>query len=87
MVDRANGYDLEKPGATRIGYIRFNVGGETPGKYRIYVYEPFNDPRGMFDNESTGNGRGRGWTCVAGPGDEDAIRYVISVLESSYDQK
>ena len=28
-----------------------------------------------------------GWTCLVGPGNEEDIRYVVGVLESSYDQK
>lgn len=41
----------------------------------------------MFENDTTGGQGRRGWTCVVDPDDKEAIRYVIAVLESSYDQK
>ena len=85
LVSRQNGYDLQKPGSTRIGFVRFNIGGKDRGNYRVYVYEPFSDPRGMFENNHASPARG--WTCVVDPGDESDVRYVVSVLESSYDQK
>ena len=87
LVDRHGGYDLAKPGSTRIGHVRFNIGGRDAGNYRVYAYEPFSDPRGLFDNDSGGGQGRRGWTCLAGPGNEEDIRYVVDVLESSYDQK
>ena len=85
LVERQNGYDLEKPGSTRIGYVRFNIRGNDSGRYRLYAYEPFNDPRGRFENDHASPRRG--WTCVVDPVDEADLRYVISVMESSYDQK
>ncbi len=86
-IVRHRGYDMEKPGGVRrVGFVRFNIGGTDRGKYRVYVYEPFSDPRGMFvDNMKAG--RGMGWTCVVHPDDVEGMEYVISVLESSYDQK
>ena len=86
-VDRHGGYDLAKPGSTRIGYVRFNIGGRDAGNYRVYTYEPFSDPRGRFRNDSGGGQGRRGWTCLVGPNNEEDIRYVVNVLESSYDQK
>ena len=85
LVPRQNGYDLQKPGSTRIGYVRFNIGGKDKGRYRVYAYEPFSDPRRRFDNDHANPARG--WTCVVDPSNDSDIRYVISVLESSYDQK
>jgi YgiT-type zinc finger domain-containing protein len=82
---RQNGYDLQKPGSTRIGFVRFNIGGKDRGKYRVYAYEPFADPQGRFENDHASPRRG--WTCVVDPSDESKIRYVVAVLESSYDQK
>ena len=85
-VPRQGGFDLERLGRKpRVGYVRANVGGDDRGRYRVYVYEPFDDPRGMFENFSEGHPRG--WTCVVDPNDEDDVRYVVSVLESSYDQR
>ena len=52
----------------------------------VYAYSPFDDPRGMFENETEAT-TNHGWWCVVNPDDEDTIRYVISVLESSYDRK
>ena len=85
LVERARGYDLQKPGSTRIGHVRYNVGGRDRGRYRVYAYEPFADPRQRFANNSA-NSR-RGWTCLVNPDNDDDIGYIISVLESSYDQK
>ena len=51
----------------------------------MYAYEPFSDPRGRFDNDHTNPARG--WTCVVDRSNDSDIRYVVSVLESSYDQK
>ena len=87
LVDRQGGYDLEKPGSTRIGHVRFNIRGQNPGSYRVYVYEPFSDPRGRFHSYTASGGGRRGWTCLVDPGDESALRYVVTVLESSYEQK
>ena len=85
-VPRHGGFDLERRGhKPRIGYVRFNVGGDDRGTYRVYAYEPFGDPQGRFENHSEGNPRG--WTCVVHPNDVDDVRYVVSVLESSYDQR
>ena len=84
-VPRQNGYDLQKPGSTRIGFVRYNIGGKDKGQYRVYAYEPFSDPRGLFDNDHAN--LTRGWICVVDPGNESDMRYVISVLESPYDQK
>ena len=85
LVPRQNGYDLQKPGSTRIGYVRYNIRGKGKDRYRVYAYEPFSDPRGLFDNDHANPTRG--WTCVVDPGNESDMRYVISVLESPYDQK
>ncbi len=84
-VPRQRGYDLEKPGSTRIGYIRYNIGGQDAGRYRVYAYEPFSDPKKRFKNDH--KSLRRGWTYVFDPANEDAVRYAVSVLESSYDQK
>ncbi len=84
-VDRHKGYDLEKPGRKpRVGFVRFNVRGPDRDKYRVYVYQPFFDPRGKFVNDRSTS---RGWTCVVHPDDVEGMRYVVSVLESSYDQR
>lgn len=80
------GYDLAKPDLTRIGHVSFNIGGPNPGKYRVYVYQEFSDPRGLFYNNSGGGQARRGWTCLVDPENEDEIQYVVEVLESSYDQ-
>ena len=85
MVPRHSGYDLQKPGSTRIGHVRYNIGGQDRDRYRIYAYEPFSDPRHRFANNSA-NSR-RGWNCLVNPDNDDDMGYVISVLESSYDQK
>lgn len=87
LTDRHGGYDLGKPASTRIGHVRFNIGGRDAGNYRVYAYEPFSDPRGRFHNDSGGGKGRRGWTCLVGPRDEEDIRYIVEVLESSYDQK
>ncbi len=84
-VVRGRGYDLEKPGSTRIGHIRYNIGGTDAGRYRVYAYKPFSDPEKRFKNYS--ESPTRGWTYVFNPANEEAMRYAISVLESSYDQK
>ena len=42
--DHHRGYFLEKPGATRIGFVRFNIGGKSPGKYIVYADWKFDDP-------------------------------------------
>ena len=85
-VPLAGGFDLERLGhSPRVGYVRSNVDGDDRGRYRVYAYEPFDDPRGRFENFSGGDPRG--WTCVVDPNDEDDVRYVVSVLESSYDQR
>ena len=85
LEPRHDGYDMQKPGSTRIGFVRFNIGGKDRGKYRMYAYDPFFDPGGRFENNHAN--LARGWTCVVDPSDESDMRYVISVLESSYDQK
>ena len=85
LEPRHNGYDLQKPGSTRIGFVRFNIGGKDRGKYRVYAYEPFSDPQREFENNQANPARG--WTGVVGPGDESKMRNVVAVLESSYDQK
>ena len=84
--DRHRGYTLRKPGSRAFGYVRFNVRGKSAGKYMVYAYSPFDDPRVMFQNETEAT-TNHGWWCVVNPDDEDTIRYVISVLESSYDHK
>ena len=82
---RQGGYNLVKPGSTRIGHIRYNIGGTDAGRYRVYAYTPFSDPEKRFRNDSKSDSRG--WTYVFDPANEDAVRYAVSVLESSYDQK
>jgi hypothetical protein len=84
-VMRHSGYDLEKPGSTRIGFVRFNIGGKDKGYYRAYAYSPFSDPQSRFVSDSPSSTRG--WTFVFHPHDEEDVRYAVSVLESSYDQK
>ena len=88
---RGDGYDLEKPGVKpRVGFVRFNVGGQNKGKYRIYAYEPFADPQGMFENDSeapTGGPHTRGWNWAVHPDNTDSVEYAISVLQSAYDQR
>lgn len=58
LVERDNGYDLQKPGSTRIGHVRFTVGGSARDRYRIYACEPFSDPRQKFANNSANSRRG-----------------------------
>ena len=86
LKDWHRGYTLRKPGSQAFGYVRFNVRGERAGKYMVYAYSPFDDPRNMFKNETVATSH-HSWRCVVRPDDENTIRHVISVLESSYDQK
>ena len=72
-----NGYHLRRPNGTKFGFVRYNIGGSNPGKYRVYVNGFLDDPLGIF-------GQSSGSTLVA-PDDGDAVRYVIRVLESCYD--
>ena len=85
MVERHNGYDLKKSGSTRVGYVRYNIGGQNRGLYQVYVYGDFSDPQQRFVNEQASGNRGS--HCLVNPDDENAMRYAVSVLESSYDQK
>ena len=84
--DRHRGYHLQKPGATHIGFVRFNIARESAGKYTVYAYWKFDDPQKKFENQTKGKPN-QAWFCVVSPDDEDLIRYVITVLESSYDYK
>ena len=86
MEERGGGYEVWIPGFRRIGHVRFNVKGKDRGKYSVYAYYPFSDPREKFRNNH-GNQRNDGWRYVVDPGNEDDLRYVIRVLESSYDMK
>lgn len=86
LKDRHNGYDLEKPGATRIGFVRFNIAREFAGTYIVYAYGKFDDPRGKFKNGTKGQ-PSQAWFCRVSPDDEDLMGYVVGVLESSYDYK
>ena len=85
FVMRHGGYDLGKPGSIRIGFVRFNIGGKDKGYYRAYAYSPFSDPQSRFVSDSASPTRG--WTFVFHTDDEEDVRYAVSVLESSYDQK
>ncbi len=80
------GFQLERPDKSRFGFVRFNIAGKNPGMYRVYAYWPFNDPHKLFENRYRDN-RPQGWTCVVDPDDEDKVRHVIRVLESSHDQR
>ena len=86
LKERDNGYNVKKPGAQLVGFVRFNMARSNAGKYMVYAYQPFCDPRGMFENCTNGK-PSQSWKCVVNPNDEDTIRYVIAVLESSYDMK
>ena len=86
MEERGGGYEVWIPDFRRIGHVRFNVKGKDQGKYSVYAYYPFSDPREKFQNNH-GNQRNDGWRCVVGPGNEEDLRYAIRVLESSYDMK
>lgn len=74
LKKRHNGYEVYKPGPARrirIGYVRFNMNGQDPGMYRVYVY------RWKC---------GVDWTRIIDPGDDDAIKRVIAMFRSSYDR-
>lgn len=86
LKERGGGYEVWRPDSHRIGHVRFNVKGKDQGKYSVYAYCPFSDPREKFQNNH-GNQRNDGWRCVVDPGNEEDLRYVIRVLESSYDMK
>ena len=86
LKERGGGYEVWVPGFRRIGHIRFNIKGKDRGRYSVYAYHPFSDPRGKFQNK-TGSQSNQGWRCAVDPGNEEDLRYVIRVLESSYDMK
>ena len=86
LRERHNGYALVKPGTKHFGFVRFNVRGTGAGRYIAYAYCPFSDPVGRFQNTTKGKPN-QAWWCVANPDYQEAIGYVITVLESSYDQK
>ena len=80
------GYYLTKPGVQDIGFVRFNTHGRNAGKYSVYAFFPFDDPRGLFQN-NTKDKPNSAWWCTVNPNDEATTKYVVAVLESSYDQK
>ena len=86
LKERHGGYEVCMPGSRQIGHVRFNIGGRDKGRYSVYAYHPFSDPRGRFQNR-TRDRSNRGWRCVVDPGNEEDVRYVIGVLESSYDMQ
>ena len=86
LKEHHRGYSLVKPEGPHIGFVRFNVKGKNACRYTVYVYGAFDDSQGFFVNETKGT-RSRGWLCTVNPDDGDAKRYVIAVLESSYDRK
>ena len=86
LKERVGGYEVWIPDFRRIGHVRFNVKGKDRGKYSVYAYYPFSDPREKFQN-NTGGQSNQGWRCVVDPSNEEDLRYAVRVLESSYDMK
>ena len=82
--ERHNGYNLHRRyNGSKFGFVRYNVKGSNPCKYTFYNHGFLDDPRGMFVTPEVGNTS----KCVGAvaPDDGDAVRYVIMVLESCYD--
>lgn len=91
-VQKSNGYTLKKRKSGRrcrnIGYVRYNIAKDNEGLYTVYVHgqrETFSDPQQRFVNNQASDYQG--WHYIFDPDDENAMRYAVSVLESSYDQK
>ena len=76
----SRGYSLGKPGASQIGFIRFNQ----RGTFVVYVSQPFSDPKRLFTD--TRGGR-EGKYSDFDPKDRYAIDYVVSVIESAWDKR
>ena len=78
-----NGYHLRRPDGThyRFGFVRYNISGSNKGKYCVQVIGSYyDDPRSIFRSIGKSNVQ-----CYVAPGDEDGVRYAVSVLESCYD--
>ena len=86
LKERHGGHGVCMPGSRQPGRVRFNIGGRDRGRYSVYAPHPFSDPRGRFQNR-TRDRSDRGLRCVVDPGNAEAVRYVIGVLESSYGMK
>ena len=78
---KPRGYSLRKPGGPQFGFVRFNISRQHVGKYTVYAYRPFSDPKQLLVDTKAGR-EGR---FFVDPSDGDAVRYAISVLESAWD--
>ena len=83
LKERHGGHGVCMPGSRQPGRVRFNIGGRDRGRYSAHARHPSSDPRGRSQNR-TRDRSDRGRRCVVDPGNEEDVRYVIGVLESSY---
>ena len=70
LKERHGGYEVCMPGSRQIGHVRFNIGGRDKGRYSVYAYHPFSDPRGAgfrkyptWRCQGTWSNRGVAWVA------------------------
>ena len=76
---------MRKPGSTRRGFVRYNVGGPNAHHVTVYAYLPFFDPQHLFENNHVSQ-QDHGWHLIIDPADQAAVEYVVKVLESAQDR-
>lgn len=82
------GYELDAilpSGKTlRFSSVRFNIGGQDPGKLTVYAQKGFYDPEERFtcQDKNPKSCHYKFW-----PDDEEAIEYAVRVVKSAYGNK
>ena len=87
-VCHQRGYFLRPPSKSkrRVGFVRYNVAGPNAGRFAVYAYCPFDDPRGKFQNLHKGQDD-TGWRIFIDPADQATVQYAVKVLESAWDYR
>lgn len=80
------GYYLLTPARERFGFVRFNIAGDNKGRFVVYAYPPYEDPRGLFFNPRRGQPND-GWRTFIDPADLTTKEYAVKVLESAWDAR
>ena len=84
--EKDRGYMLWTPAGPRFGFVRFNIARANAGRFAVYVYAPFEDPRGLFLNCQRGQPY-HAWHTFIDPADLTTMEYAVKVLESAWDAR